>query len=549
MTQKVKKLRYILYARKSSESEDRQVLSIDSQVDELKRIALNEGIEIANVLVESRSAKTLGRPVFAELIERLVAGKADGILCWKLDRLARNFIDGGKIIEMVQHGAIQHIRTFERNYYPADNVLLMSVEFGMANQYSRDLSVNVERGMRRKAEMGWYPVMPPLGYLNSKTKGRGKNDIQEDAERFMLVRRMWNTFLTGAYNVQRVWEMAAHEWGLTTRKGHKIARSTAYQIFTNPFYYGSYEWPKRSGNYYQGAHKPMISVEEYDRAQILLGRKGRPRYKTQEFAFTGVMKCANCGAAITAEEKHKLLRAGDIAHYIYYHCTKRKDPHCKEKSLTETKLTEQMGKKLLALKIPDEFHTWAMKWFESEQEREVESRGAILATQRKAYDDILKRLDRYMEMRAREEITETEYREKRGELLKEKARYMALLNDTDHNATKWYTNMDNAFKFVKRAEEKFKTGTLEERREIFLSLGSNFLLKYREVLLDMDDTLLPMQKMAAEVQAVHHRLEPTKKDYAQRDLEHVYSKNPKLCAGLDSNQRSRDDNAFTAHPV
>ena len=137
MTQKVKKLRYILYARKSSESEDRQVLSIDSQVDELKRIALNEGIEIANVLVESRSAKTLGRPVFAELIERLVAGKADGILCWKLDRLARNFIDGGKIIEMVQHGAIQHIRTFERNYYPADNVLLMSVEFGMANQFIR----------------------------------------------------------------------------------------------------------------------------------------------------------------------------------------------------------------------------------------------------------------------------------------------------------------------------------------------------------------------------------------------------------------------------
>ena len=536
MTQKVKKLRYILYARKSSESEDRQVLSIDSQVDELKRIALNEGIEIADVLVESRSAKTLGRPVFAELIERLVAGKAEGILCWKLDRLARNFIDGGKIIEMVQHGAIQHIRTFERNYYPADNVLLMSVEFGMANQYSRDLSVNVARGMRRRAEMGWYPVMPPLGYLNSKTKGRGNNDIYKDPERYILVRRMWDSLLTGAYNVKQVWEMAVKDFGITTRKGNKLACSTAYQIFTNPFYYGSYEWPRGSGNWYQGKHEPMVSIAEYDRVQLLLGRKGRPRPKTHSFAFTGVMKCAPCGAGITAEDKYKLLRNGDTAHYTYYHCTKRKDPDCPEKSLTETKLSDQICEKLLALKIPAEFHTWAMKLFESEQEREVESRGAILATQRKAYDEVLKRLDRYMEMRAREEITETEYREKRTHLLKEKARYMELLNDTDRNTTQWYKNMDSGFKFVKRAEEKFKTGTPEERREILLSLGSNFFLHYRKLLLDIDETLLPMEKLATEVQAIHSRLEPPEKTYSERDLERVYSKNPTLCAHLDSNQ-------------
>ena len=161
------KVKYILYARKSTESEDRQVLSISSQIDELKIIAERENIQIIDIMSESKSAKTLGRPVFAKLIERITKGEANGVLCWKLDRLARNFIDGGKIIEMIQQGVIKHIQSFSQSYYPQDNVLLMSLEFGMANQYSRDLSVNVKRGMKRKAEMGWYPVQPPIGYLNS----------------------------------------------------------------------------------------------------------------------------------------------------------------------------------------------------------------------------------------------------------------------------------------------------------------------------------------------------------------------------------------------
>ena len=134
--------KYILYARKSTESEDRQVLSIDSQISELKALAEREGLTIVCVMQESRSAKQLGRPVFADMMARIARGEASGILCWKLDRLARNFIDGGQVIEMIQRGVVQHIRSFERSYYPEDNVLLMAVELGMANQFSRDLAVN-----------------------------------------------------------------------------------------------------------------------------------------------------------------------------------------------------------------------------------------------------------------------------------------------------------------------------------------------------------------------------------------------------------------------
>jgi site-specific DNA recombinase len=315
--------RYILYARKSTESDDRQVLSIESQINELKALAERDGLEIVAVLQESRSAKALGRPVFAEMHERITRGQANGILCWKLDRLARNFIDGGRVIDALQRGVIAHIRTFERSYYPEDNVLLMAIELGMANQYSRDLAVNVSRGLRTKAQMGWYPVQPPLGYLNTKTNQKGSNTIFNDPDRFSMVRKLWDMMLTGAHTATDLWKTANNQWGLTTRKGLKMSRSNIYGLFTNPFYYGEFEWPRRSGNWFNGAHEPMITREEYDKVQMLLGRKGRPRPKNHAFAFVGTMRCGECGMAITAEEKTKIQQNGNVHHYTYYHCTKK----------------------------------------------------------------------------------------------------------------------------------------------------------------------------------------------------------------------------------
>ena len=136
------------------------------QISELKALAEREGLTIVCVMQELRSAKQLGRPVFADMMARIARGEASGILVeagpprtefhrrWTGDRN-----DPARVV--------QHIRSFERSYYPEDNVLLMAVELGMANQFSRDLAVNVKRGLRTKAQMGWYPVQPPLGYMNS----------------------------------------------------------------------------------------------------------------------------------------------------------------------------------------------------------------------------------------------------------------------------------------------------------------------------------------------------------------------------------------------
>jgi site-specific DNA recombinase len=145
---------FFMYCRKSSETEDRQILSIGSQIIELKRHAVRKGLKIAAVLTEAKSAKAPGRPAFNSMMERLYRGGADGILCWKLDRLARNPVDGGSIIwAMKQHG-VTVVTSFQMYGQSEDNVVWMYLEFGMAQKYVDDLSRNVKRGLRTKAEMG-----------------------------------------------------------------------------------------------------------------------------------------------------------------------------------------------------------------------------------------------------------------------------------------------------------------------------------------------------------------------------------------------------------
>jgi site-specific DNA recombinase len=536
MTMKEKKPGgYFLYARKSTESEDRQALSIESQIESMRKIAKRENLKIADVLTESQSAKKLHRPVFGEMLDRIQKGEADGILCWKLDRLARNMMDGGKIIEMLHAGTIRHIQSFERDYSPSDNVLLMAVEFGMANQYSRDLAVNVTRGLNKKAELGWYPVQPPLGYLNSRTSAKGANTILKDEQRWDIVRKLWDMMLTGSYTPPMILDIATKKLGLRTRPQKRnpsgiMARSNIYHLFTNHFYYGRFEWPRGSGNWYTGNHDPMITIDEYDKVQMLLGRKGRPRPQTKTFDFAGTMRCGECGCVITAEEKKKVQKNGNAHRYVYYHCTKHGKKPCAQGSIEEKELNAQIDAELATLEIPESFHQWGLKWIKQEVEREKAVRGVSAESQRRAYDTAVSKVERLIDMRVNGEITEEELRAKKGEAMKEKERLSELLNDADGSFTRWADNMENALSFVATAREKFKNGAPEQRRRIFMALGSNLLLKDRKVIFDEANSLLPMKKLSASVRKIHDSLEPVKKARKQGHFDSLYESSPIVSA-------------------
>ena len=238
-------MRYFLYARKSTDVEDKQVMSIEAQLIELRALARRDGLDIAEEYIEKRSAKIPGRPVFEEMLKRIEKGEAQGIVCWKIDRLSRNPVDSGRISWLLQQSVVQKITTHDRAYLPHDNVLLMSVEFGMANQYIRDLSVNVTRGLRHKARLGIYPSIAPLGYLNDpRTK-----TIAVDRKKSKIVLAGFELY---AQNGSRLEDVAnfLFQHGIKTGAtrgwskggGKPLKRDQISFLLSNPFYYGHFKY-------------------------------------------------------------------------------------------------------------------------------------------------------------------------------------------------------------------------------------------------------------------------------------------------------------------
>lgn len=556
---------YFLYCRKSSEAEDRQVLSIESQMNELKNLAERLNLPVIDILTESHSAKAPGRPVFNDMIKKINQGKADGIICWKLDRLARNPIDGGQIIWMLQRGIIKHIQTYDRSYYPEDNVLVMNVEFGMANQFILDLSKNVKRGLKTKAEKGWFPSTAPLGYLNDKSKGKGRREIIKDPDRFSLVKKMWELMLTGRYSPPKILNTANNKWGFRTAHGKMLSRSGIYRIFTNPFYYGWFEYPRGSGNWYKGSHEPMITAQEYDKVQLLLGRKGRPRPKKHNFAFTGLIRCGECGAMVTAEEKNQIIcsvckhkfssnsklscpkcdtpiqkmKKPNILKYAYYHCTKRKNPKCTQGSIEVKELEKQIDEYLLRIHISESFKNWAIKYLKEENEKEITSRETILISQRRAYDSCLKKLDNLFALKISplntngSLLSDEEYAKRKAELVKEKARLEEVLNDTGSRVERWLNTAEKTFDLACYARKWFAKGSPEEKGRILQTIGSNLTLKGKKLYIQLKKPLVLIERVVKRVPQARGGFEPKNEGLNERELDQFYAENPTVCGLVD----------------
>lgn len=300
-------MKYILYCRKSTDTEDKQVMSLESQEKELLDLATSKGLNVVRVLRESRSAKAEGRPVFAEVLSLLQKKEADAVLCWKLDRLARNMADGGRIIDLLQHGVIQEIRTHDAIHLPSDNVLMLAVQFGMANQYIRDLSENVKRGNRAKLERGEWPNHAPFGYQNNKVT----KTLELDPPRSAMAVRIFELYATGQYSMRQVVNQI-HAEGFRIKAGTKVGVSRIEKTIKNPFYFGMM---LRDGKYYAGKHKPIISKILFDKAQSVLAGTTRPKEQTINFPLRGLLLCANCTCMYTAS-----LKKG----HEYYYCTNGK---------------------------------------------------------------------------------------------------------------------------------------------------------------------------------------------------------------------------------
>jgi len=523
------KLVYGNYCRKSTESEDRQVLSIDSQIDEGKKLAdaLNIKISPNHFFSEAKSAKVTGkRAKFSEMLEMIEKGTINSIIVWHADRLSRNAMDSALLIDLIDKGKLIEIVTPAQTFKntPLDKFMFM-FQCSQAKMENDKKGVDVTRGLHKKASMGMYPAPAPVGYKNDKYAEKGNKVPLVDEVRFPLVRKMIDFMLTGNYTVAEIWRIARNEWGFTMPSGKKISRPTTYRIFSNSFYYGKYEYPLGSGKWYDAIHTPMMSAEEYDKIQFLLGKKGKPRPKNHIFDFTGMMKCGECGASITAETKIKKQKNSNIHSYIYYHCTKRINPNCEQGSIEEKDLKKQIIKEIDSIEIPPEFHSYAMKWFKKENEKEIGGRNAVIKANEKAYKACVAKIDGLTDMRAGGEISAEEFAEKKIKLLGEKKQLDGLFGDTSKRIDRWLNTADEMFTFIENAKDKFENGTIKTRRSILSTLSSDLILKDKILSIDIDKSLFPIKRVSEEVIAISKRLEPLKSIDKQKEFDLLCDKN------------------------
>ena len=336
------KVRYCLYARKSTESEEQQILSIDSQIKEMLAMAERDHLEVVEIKKESHSAKEAGqRPVFNEIVDEITSGKFNGILTWAADRISRNAGDLGRIVDLMDSQQLIEIRTYGQKFTNSPNEKFLLMILGSQAKLENDNKVvNVKRGLRARCEMGLWPCTAPTGYLNSTSKEKSCH-VELDPHRAPIIKKMFEKIAYEKYSGRRLHAWLRDELKFTTKNGKPLTISNIYLTLRNTFYYGSFEYPRGGGQWYTGKHTPIISKELFDAVQAQMSDyelKGGHK----EFAFTKLMTCGLCGSGITADEKFKKQMNGNIHRYVYYGCSRFQDKNCKSGYMREEDLIEQL---------------------------------------------------------------------------------------------------------------------------------------------------------------------------------------------------------------
>jgi len=340
------KLKYCLYARKSTESDERQALSIESQVNEMLQIAERENLEIIDIRRESKSAKDSGnRPVFKELLSDVKREKFNGVLTWAPDRLSRNAGDLGSVVDLMDEQKLHSIRTYGQTFSNSPNEkFLLMILCSQAKLENDNRGINVKRGLRARCELGLWPTNAATGYIKERRLDR-KNECLIDEDRAPVIKQMFEKVAYEQWSGRKLYHWLKFELNFRTHAGKKhLSLGNIYKILDNTFYYGSFEYPKGSGQWYQGKHEPIVTKELYDEVQKQLKGNELKTRTDKEFAFTKLMTCGLCGSGISADEKYKKLKNGKFNTHIYYGCTKAKDKNCKCGYINEVDLIIQLQK-------------------------------------------------------------------------------------------------------------------------------------------------------------------------------------------------------------
>ncbi len=460
--------KFFIYTRKSTDDKDRQVRSISDQLAELKELAIKEQIEVIDIFVEKQTAKIPGRPVFNEMLLRMETGEANGILAWHPDRLARNSVDGGKIIYLVDTKVILDLKfsTFWFDPTPQGKFML-SIAFSQSKYYVDNLSENIKRGHRQKLKDGIWPQNAPVGYLNDSDK----KVIIPDPERSPYIVRAFEAYASGKYTLRQVRDIV-NELGLRSRKEQELSISNIHNMLRNPIFCGLLRY---GGEIHEGKHEPIISKKLFDTVQEVMSRKSKPHSKgLKPYIYRGFFRCGECGCFITTEQQK--------GHH-YLRCTKRKNP-CEQKYVREELITSQIQNEIKKVSLPEDWANWMIAENAKDRQSEVQSSTLFVQNTKDEIFSIEKKIEKLMTLYLDNSLSLEEYRETKNQLVNQKQLFKEKLSSFEQKANNRFELTEKFLKTNITNAELANEGIPEEILREFKKVGSNFKIKDRTVLFE-----------------------------------------------------------------
>ena len=428
--------KYFIYARKSTDVEDKQVLSIEAQIAELKKYAKDNQLSVVDTIIEKKSAKVPGRLKFGAMLTRIEAGEASGIISWHPDRLARNSVDGGQIVYLLDQTHLQSLKFptfwFENT---SQGKFMLSIAFGQSKYYIDNLAENTKRGLRQKVRRGEFPGLAPVGYINDVRI----HTIITDKRRAPIIAQAFELYALGGSRLQDIAKFLADK-GIKTRSGKHLTKDMVKKILTNPIYYGHFKY---AGEVHEGKHTPIISKKLFDYVQATLERRGHKRKGANApQALCGLLTCGGCNMAITAEKKTKHQKNGNVHEYVYYRCSrKHKTITCKEPTITETDLVAQLSDILQSYALPKSWAVELETMLAKDEKKAEQSSGVFIADTQNKIQSLQSKLQRLLDSYLDQDIDQNVYRAKQAELMSQKKSLEEQTSKLTFAANSWVEPM------------------------------------------------------------------------------------------------------------
>lgn len=473
----------IVYIRVSTEEQSEEGFSLDAQRKYLLAYAEKIGKKHVLVVEEKETARKVGRSQFGKIIEffdRSKKGCCPELIVEKLDRLSRNHGDAATVYRLLNEKALKvHFAKENQilsNESKSAEILLFDMKFAMSKFFSNNLSEETKKGMTEKAHQGMYPSCAPIGYKNM-VDSSGKTIITPDPERAPLIRRLFEWYDSGNYSLDAIKKMAA-EHGLTSpRSGRHLNKSSIAEALDRLTYTGNFIW---NGKEHQGAYKPIISRELYDRVQERLHGKTSPqkRRRKNRFPFQGLFKCGNCGCAITGDGPKK-------GRYIYYHCTDNsgKCPN-KGKGVRQELIEAQVLASLRALRIDRDILDWIISSLRHDHAAETRVHQEAIKQFEKQKVRLEKQKEKLADLLLDDRIDPEIYDSRREKIRMDLDEINKQIEA--HRAAS-PENLEDGIKLLELmqvAETLYKNQTMDEKRKLIQIIYSNSILDKRKLQLN-----------------------------------------------------------------